>query len=126
MALSKPLDVCDKIGKMHWCKPTEHKIHDEEIEIHCFHKQEKAISVELIQHMLGGLNMEYKVINIQDSFEAFDYSAKYLIDTLNDKKPEILFFEHRNNSTSSILVVVIKQKKQTQLVNIQFWWLLFD
>ena len=113
MALSKheTKDVCNRIGKINWCKPLTRKIHDKEIKIHCFYRQKKAISVELIQHMLGGLNMEYKCINVEDSFKAFDYCANHLIQNLKDSKDEILYFEHRNNATSSILIVMTKQKK---------------
>ena len=111
MALSKPINFTEKINKFQWSRTTDRKIHDEEIMLHCLHKQDKAISVELIHHMLGGPNMEYKAMGVTDSFECFDYCADDLINLLKSTKSEILFFEHRNNSTSNILVVVIKQKK---------------
>ena len=111
MALSKPLSFGGKINKLQWSKSVERKIHDEEIMVNCYHSQEKAVSVELIHHLMGGPNMEYKPINIGDSFECFNYCADHLICFLKKTKSELLFFEHWNTSTANIIVAVIKQNK---------------
>ena len=54
--------------------------------------------------------MVYKAINIEDSFECFDFCAQDLVDFLKESKSEILFFEHRDNSSSNVIVVVTKHK----------------
>ena len=111
MALSKPLSFSDKLSKIEQFKMSSRKIHDEEIEINCVYCQEKAISIELIHHLMGGPNMEYKVINIEDSFECFQYCANNVLDFLKTTKAEILYLKHHTNVTSNILIVVTKQKK---------------
>ena len=100
----------EKINKIQWSKPTERKIHDEEIMLQCYYNQERAVSVELIHHLLGGPNMEYQAMSVEESFECFKFCADHLVDYLKKSSSDILFFEHRDNTTSNIMVVVTKQK----------------
>ena len=105
MALSKPLSFSEKLNKIEPFKRSTTNVHDEEIEINCVYHQQKAISVELIHHLLGGPNMEYKVINVQDSFDCFEYCANNVIDNLKKNKSDIMYLEHHTNVTSNVLVV---------------------
>ena len=77
----------------------------------CYYNQDRATSIELIQHLLGSPKMDYKVMNIEDSFQCFEFCAQDLMNFLKDSHQEILFFEHRKNATSNIIVVVTKQEK---------------
>ena len=114
MVLSKPINFQEKISKFTWAKAAKRHLFDEEIEIHCF-EQKKPISVELIEHMLGGPNMEYKIINLDDSFEVFDYSADKLLKICKESQCEICFFEHRNNTTSNIIVAIVKMRRTKEI-----------
>ena len=44
--------------------------------------QQCAISIELIHHMLGGPNMEFRFTEVGKSFEAFDFLHQELIENL--------------------------------------------
>ena len=111
MALSKPLDFAEKINNTEWSTGTEITIHEEEIEMFCTYSQDRAISIELILNLLGGPNMDYEAMNVEDSFQCFDFCSKKVIDFLKESKQDILFFEHRKNTTSNILIVATKQPK---------------
>ena len=54
----------------------DRKIYYEEIEIFCLIRQPKATSVEIIQHLLGGPNMEYSFMEVQNSKECFKHLYK--------------------------------------------------
>ena len=84
---------------------------EDEIKMFCEYKQEKAISIELIHHILGGPNMDYEVMNVADSFQCFEFCGSNLIKELKETKEEIMFFEHRKNASSNILAVVTRQPK---------------
>ena len=98
MALSKlhcDLDsesVVIRINKVHG-PPLPTLLDTDEIDHKCCIIQDKAQSIELINHMLGGPNMEYNFIEPEESFEAFDYLCGKLIKNITDNKLNILFFE---------------------------------
>ena len=69
------------------------------------------ISVEIISHLLGGENMDYVCMEIEDSFQCFDYCHRDILQTIQQEKDEITFFEDRKNSTSDVLIAVTKQKR---------------
>ena len=70
-----------------------------------------AISVEIISQLLGGQNMDYKVTELENSFDCYNYSRKDLLDNIKTGKRELLFFEDRNNSTSNVIVAIVRQER---------------
>ena len=116
MALSKVQNmninnVCSRINRING-QPLKTLINKEEIEQMCCVEKPKAVSIELINHMLGGPNMEYHLIENDESFEAFDYLRTRLMEELQEKKLEIMFFEDRKGVSSNIIVVIVKQPKE--------------
>ena len=77
----------------------------------CWYTQPTAISIELINHLLSGPNMDYETVNVDDSFQCFEYSASEVFNFLTTSKQDILFFEHRKNTKSDILIAATKQPK---------------
>ena len=71
--------------------------------------EEKAQSIKIIHHLLGGPNMDYLFIEPQESFEVFDYLRGKLLKELSDTKVEILYFEDRKSVSANIIVVVVKK-----------------
>ena len=76
----------------------------------CKISYKNPISVEIISHLLGGENMDYVCMEIEDSFQCFDYCRRDILQTIQQEKDEITFFEDRKNSTSDVLIAVTKQK----------------
>ena len=101
----------DKLNTTLLSKDMKITIPEEEIRTFCWMKQEKAISIEIINHLLGGPNMDYDAINIEDSFQCFQYTAKYVMNELKENKKEILFFENRKKTQSDVIVICTKQNK---------------
>ena len=62
--------------------------------------------------MLGGPNMDYRVIKLVESFEVFDFLTKLMVEKLQNDQHEILFFEDRKDATSNVIIVVVKQEKK--------------
>ena len=56
--------------------------------------------------------MDFRCIDVEESFEAFDYLRKKLINDLQDNKLDILFFEDRKGVTSNVIVVVIRNPQK--------------
>ena len=101
--------VCTRINRVHG-PPLQTLISGEEIELMCSVIKHRAVSIELIHHMLGGPNMDYHCIENNESFEAFDYLRNKLIKDLTENKMDILFFEDRKCVSSNIIVVVVMKK----------------
>ena len=97
MSLSKELDVDNVVTKINkvYSKELKTDIHPEEIASTCCVVKQKAISIKLILHLLGGPNMNYRCIDLEESFEAFDHLRSNLVRDLSEQKNEILFFEDR-------------------------------
>ena len=109
MALSKHEDL---LGKISWDKNVQVKVSPKQIMDICRVHYSKAISVEIIQHLLGGPNMEYNsVMELENSIDCFHYCKNDLLENVTTSKQEILWLEDRNNSTSNILGLIVKQKK---------------
>ena len=110
MALSKPEH--EILGKINWDKHVSVKVPIKRIMEVCRVEYPKAISIEVINHLLGGPNMEYEsVMEIQNSFDCFHYCKNYLLENVTETKKEILWLEDCNSGTSNILVMVVKQSK---------------
>ena len=113
MSKLKPKDFSDKINSTEWSKHIPITIAEDEIFMFCFYTQYKAISIELIHHLLGGLNMDYQCMNIEESFQCFKFCAHELMDYLKETKEDIKYFEHRKNSNLNILAVRTRQPKSS-------------
>ena len=92
--------------------PLETSIDHDEITQMCCITKKNAVSIELIHHLLGGPNMEYRCIECDESFKAFDFLRGKLIDELKENKKEILFFEDRKCYSKNVIIVVTKQPKE--------------
>ena len=100
MAVSKPV-------------PDGHnrKIYYEEIEIFCIIRQPKATSIEIIEHLLGGPNMEYTCIEVENSVECFKHCKKIFESEIREAS-KIWYHETKVDLDEDIHVAVIKNKKQ--------------
>ena len=112
MAMSKPIpDMKEQLNSTKLCKDLKITIPEEEIKAFCWIKKEHAISIEIINHLLGGPNMDYDAMNIQDSFQCFQFTANSVLKYLKDTKKEILFFENRKTTKSDVVIICTKQDK---------------
>ena len=94
MALSKP------------CKITS-----EVIEIYCVIKQEKATSLEMIEHLIGGPNMEYCAIELENSFECYDFLRSKLDEDVR-KADKVWYFEEHKLETLNAVVTMMRNKAE--------------
>ena len=108
MSMSK--HVAERINKIE-DKPVELTIPGQKIFDVCKITYENAISIEIINHLLGGENMEYFCMELENSFECDYYCRQHLLGLLKNDKREICFFEDHKNSTSNILIAIVKQPK---------------
>ena len=106
MALSKPERISKIRDKNETLTIDSKKI----IEI-CKVSYTNAISIEIISHLLGGDNMEYNAMELEDSFQCFDFCKSDIITKIQKEKQEIKFFEDCTDTTSNILIVVVKQER---------------
>ena len=77
-----------------------------------------AISIEIIHNLLGGENMEYNIMEVDNSFECHAYCRQDLLDNLKQDKRDICYFEDRKNSTSNSSCVSSNSQKPRQNGNI--------
>ena len=111
MALSKP-EWLNKISN-----DGDLTINTMQIRKYCEVTYTSAISLEIIEHLLGGQNMEYITMELENSFQCYDYCHRDLLNDLQEKKQEIGFFKDRKNSASSVLIVVTSIPEQTNNEN---------
>ena len=120
MALSKPFvtkmmetsNVSEQINKINITKYTG-SLEEEEIITFCKIEKQKPVSIELIRNMLGGANMEYPAMELENSFECFDFCRSDLITKLQETKFNIEYFEDRGTTDSNIIVSVVKKPKKS-------------
>ena len=98
--------VKTKISRVHG-PPLNTQLSKDEMDVMCCVVKKRAVSIELINHMMGGPNMDYHCIENDESFEAFDYLQTKLLDELKEDKLQILFFEDRIGVSSNIIIVVV-------------------
>ena len=111
MALSKPSRDIQRISKIDWDKNVTISLDKNIIIETCKIVYTNAISVEIIEHLFGGQNMEYIPMELENSIDCYAFCRRDLLDDINNKKEEILYFEDRNCETYNTLLTVIKQKK---------------
>ena len=114
MALSKHENVTEKLNKIEF-KTYEQTIHKEEIMLQCYYTHHTAISVDLIHHLMGSPDMDFRMIPVEESFECYHYCRQEMLDFLKQTKMQILFFEDHNNSNSNVWIVALKQEKSKGL-----------
>ena len=84
MAMSKPKFevntncVTMKLNKVHG-EPLVTLLDKQEIEQMCYLYKKNVVSVDIIHHMLGGKDMDYRCIELEESFEVFDYVRKKIV-----------------------------------------------
>ena len=105
-------DQSELLGKITWDKNVPISIDSGRIMDVCRIVYTKAISIKVIQHLLGGPNMEYNsVMEVQNSIDCFNFCKHYLLENVTKEKKEILWLEDRNCESSNILIILLKQKK---------------
>ena len=116
MALSKPLRINKILDKNEPISIDHQKIRDV-----CYVSYKNAVSIEVITHLLGGENMDYYAMELEDSFQCYDYCYRHILENIQKEKHEITFFEDRKNSTSNVLIaVVIQPKTKTKREHVVF------
>ena len=114
MALSKP----EKLSRVDWGSKIPTTITKQRIMEVCRVEYTKAVSIEIIQHLLGGPNMEYNsIMELEDSFDCFVHCKEALLNHVKETKKDIMAFEERKDSTSEILVIILKQRGPKANVN---------
>ena len=103
MAISKPERISKVEGDVEVTIPI-HKILD-----FCKVSYSKAVSVEIIDHLLCGQNMDYKAMELENSHQCFAVCRHDVLQILRSDKKEIMYFKDRKSDTSDILVVTVKQ-----------------
>ena len=68
--------------------------------------------MDIINHLFGGEDMEYPVIELMDSLECYQFCRGDMIRKLQETKFNIEFFEDRTTSDANILVAVIRRPKK--------------
>ena len=110
MALSKPVN--EVLGKVEWNRDINIKIPTTNIMKVCRISYDKAISVEVIHHLLGGPNMDYNcVMEVENSVDCFNFCKNNLLEYVTNSKKEIMLLEDCQSSTYNILVVILKQER---------------
>ena len=111
MALSK----VERINKIRHNEGTPSlTINKDKIHELCEVSYTKAVSIEIIDHLLGGENMEYVTMELEDSFQCYDYLHSLVMQNISSNKKEITFFEDRKNYSTSIIVVVTKEDRTSK------------
>ena len=82
MALSKP----EKLAKISWETKTPTTIsHEKAMEV-CRVQYSKVISIEIIEHLLGGINMDYVTMELENSFDCFSICKSDILDRVKEEK----------------------------------------
>ena len=78
MALSKPVakGVHECLNRVSWDQNVKSEIGFEATMEVCKIAYDRAMSVEIIDHLLGGQNMEYAPMELQNSFDCFSVCYK--------------------------------------------------
>ena len=127
MALSKP----QKINRI-VSDNSEVSIPIDTIMQVCKVEYSKAISVEIIHHLLGSEDLEYNsVMELENSFDCYTACKRHLLELVQKNKRQILKFEDRQDKASNILIIVEKQeatkwKRQHVIFNAVFRLTLLD
>ena len=70
-----------------------------------------AISVEIISHLLGGQNMDYMCMEVEDTFQCYNYCRNDILEFIKKSNEEITFFEDCKDTTTNIIIAVIKRNR---------------
>ena len=107
LAMSK-----EPVSKWEWNRNIPAKISKDRVMEVCRVQYNKAVSIEIIQHLLGGPNMEYNsIMEIENSIDCYHCCKTDFVDNIKENKKELMFFEERQNSTSTILITIVKQER---------------
>ena len=120
MALSKP-DVSGSnspvsvINKLEYSKEVDcNGLHIDEIVQFVKIKVPNAVSIEIVKHLLGGPNMEYPCMEVEESLVCYKICRNMLIETLQKTKRDILFFEDHQTTNSNIIIAVVKKPRSSK------------
>ena len=108
MACSKP----QRVSYVDWNEKSSGEISTDRIMEVCRVEFDKAISVEIIQHLCGGPNMEYNsVMEVENSIECYKFCKADLLGKITKNKLELAFFEERQKDTSTVMIAIVKQPR---------------
>ena len=83
-------------------------------------KVPKATSINIIKGIIGGPNMKYKAVEVQQSHYIYHVMQSNLITICEKTKCKILFMEHSDNF-DGILTVTLKPKSQKSREHLILW-----
>ena len=84
--------------------------------------QKNAISIEIIKHLVGGPNMDYNCMEVDESITCYKICRNLLIDTLQKTKRDILFFEDRQTTNSNVIIAVVRKPRDKNCrEHVVFW-----
>ena len=85
-------------------------------------KVSKATSIDLIKGIIGGPNMKYKCIELEQSFFVYHVMRDNLIEVCEKTNCKILFMEAHNFSNfDGLLTVTLKPKSAKSREHIVLW-----
>ena len=121
MALSKPVteEMVEKLNTTGTSRMII-TIPEDEIKMFCWHMEPHAVSIDLINHLLGGDKMNYAAMNLEDSIQCHEFTLQHVMKCLQETKQDILFFEQRKDKQSDVFLVATRQPKGKAFVNIWF------
>lgn len=118
MAMSKvkseKFPILERINKLDYASNIERRIVDDEIDIFCVQEEKKAMSVENIYNILGGPHSHYKCMELENSFECYQFCRDKMIQYLQNSNKEILFFEDRKTLTDNVIVAVTRKENHKE------------
>ena len=103
MALSK-----EHVNKVDEMRLEDIIISGAKILILCQVVYKNAVSIEIISHLLGGENMDYITMEVEDSFQCYACCHHKFLEFIQKEQKEILFFEDRKDQASNVIIAVLK------------------
>ena len=81
------MSTISRINKLEYMKCVDCKGLDIDEIVHFVTiKQKSTVSIEIIKHLLGGPNMEYPCMDVEESFVSYRICRNILIETLQKTK----------------------------------------
>ena len=107
------LPLRERLNKIDYKVDIKREILDEQIMFFCkISYTNTPTAIELIDHLLGGPNMEYPCMEVRDSFKCFQVCRADLMKNIKETQENILFFEDRKTTDASIIVVVVQPNRK--------------
>ena len=77
--------ACSKLNKVEWDHHVPTSITSQKIMEVCYISYPKACSIEIIDHLLGGPNLEFKPMELENLFDCYKHCKDHLLDNIKKK-----------------------------------------